>query len=91
MWQTQNKTLWSFLYIGWIGIVCVVLLILNFELVRIAIQTFAILGRDARAEKMIQFFLPILMIFLEFRIFDFLIDRADRTSEPEVTDERGPS
>jgi hypothetical protein len=90
MWRSQNKAVWSYLYIGWIGVVCIVLLILNFELVRMAIQGFPILARDARVEKMIQFFLPIGMIFLEFRIYDFLVDRADRTGGPEITDEGGP-
>lgn len=81
MSNSHNNPIWSYFYIAWIGVVCIVLLILNFELVGMAIQGLPALSQDARVRQMIQFFLPIILIFLEFRIYDFLIDRADRSDD----------
>lgn len=83
MHANRNKSIWNYFYIAWIGLVCIILLILNFEIVRMAVQGIPALSNYLRAAEMIQFFLPIVMIFLEFRIYDFLIDRADRAAELE--------
>ena len=81
MSNSHNQSIWSYLYIVWIGVVCVILLILNFELVRLAWQGVPFLANEVRVQQMVQFFLPIILIFLEFRIYDFLIDRSDRADE----------
>ena len=80
MIRGTNKSAWSYLYIGWLGIVCVVLLIVNFELISLAVMAIPPLSSDVRARQMIQFFLPIIMIFVEFWLYDYLTDRADRAS-----------
>ncbi len=90
MSNSHNKPFWSYLYIAWIGIVCVVLLILNFEVVRMALQGLPFLASDARGRQMLQFFLPIILIFIEFRVYDFLIDRSDRADDVTSTQNREP-
>ncbi len=77
----SNNTAWSYLYIGWLGIVCIVLLIVNFNLVTLAVMAIPAVASDVRARQMLQFFLPIIMIFLEFWIYDRLLDRADRLDD----------
>ncbi len=77
----SNNTTWSYLYIGWLGIVCIVLLIVNFNLVTLAVMGIPVVATDVRLSQMLQFFLPIIMIFLEFWIYDRLIDRADRSDD----------
>lgn len=81
MRTSPNNPIWGYLYIAWIGLVCIILLILNFELVRMAVGSIPFLAGNARLAQMLQFFLPIVMIFLEFRLYDYLIDRADRSDD----------
>ncbi len=81
MANSNNNTAWSYLYIGWLGIVCIVLLIVNFNLVTLAVMAIPVVASDVRSSQMLQFFLPIIMIFLEFWIYDRLLDRADRLDD----------
>lgn len=88
---SKNKPLWGYFYIAWIGLVCIILLILNFEVVRMAVASIPFLASNPRVAQMFQFFLPIVMIFLEFRLYDFLIDRADRTDEQRSVENEEPT
>jgi hypothetical protein len=87
MANSSQKPAWSYLYIVWLGVVCSVLLIVNFNLVNLVIMGLPFLTADVRISQLLQFFVPIVLIFVEFWIYDLLIDRSDRADDQSA----GPS
>jgi hypothetical protein len=61
-----------------LGLLICSLLVINGLLVRAFFIANPSLGNEVRLTQASQFILPILMIFLEFWIYDFLIYRAER-------------
>jgi hypothetical protein len=88
MANLHQRPAWGYLYIAWLGIVFVVLLIVNFNLVSIALASIPALAANRRATQMLQFFLPVILIFLEFWLYDWLNDRADQADEASESSPR---
>lgn len=63
------------MYVLWIGLVCVLLLTINGILVHSFLAANGNLITELRVEQALQYVIPVAMIFLEFWIFDLILDR----------------
>lgn len=70
--QTVRRPRWPIWSVLRSGIVLVGLLFLNSFLVNTFLDTSAIWAEDLRISQTLQFFLPLLLIFLEYWAYDFL-------------------
>ena len=70
--QTVRRPRWLVWSVLRSGIVLVGLLFMNSFLVNTFLDTSAILADDLRISQTLQFFLPLLLIFLEYWAYDFL-------------------
>jgi|LakMenEpi03Aug12_release.lakeMendotaPanAssembly.Ray.scaffolds.fasta_scaffold429565_2 hypothetical protein len=70
--QTVRRPGWLVWSVLRSGIVLVGLLFMNSFLVNTFLDTSALLADDLRISQTLQFFLPLLLIFLEYWAYDFL-------------------
>jgi hypothetical protein len=70
--QTVRRPRWLVWSVLRSGIVLVGLLFMNSFLVNTFLDTSAIVADDLRISQTLQFFLPLLLIFLEYWVYDFL-------------------
>lgn len=70
--QTVRRPSWLIWSLLRSGVVLVGLLFLNSFLVNTFLDTSAIVADDLRISQTLQFFLPLLLIFLEYWVYDFL-------------------
>ncbi len=68
-------------YAIWLGIVCTVLLIVNFEVVRAVLDFSGLRALNGKAAQVLQFFAPIALIVIEFWLYDAISDRAEYYSD----------
>ena len=83
-----NRSPLGCLYTGWLGLVCTVLLVFNFEIVRALLDITGSREINAKAAQVVQFFAPIALIVIEFWIYDLLSDRAEYYRELEQSTDR---
>jgi hypothetical protein len=83
----QGKSPFGFLNTIWLGIVCTVLLIVNFELVRSLVEVSGFRDLNAKGAQLVQFFVPVILIVIEFWLYDFLTDRAELQAEMDAPSE----
>jgi len=70
--QTARRSGWSFFSVLRSGLVLIGLLLLNSFLVKTFVDTSAMFSDDLRISQTLQFILPLLLIFIEYWIYDFL-------------------
>lgn len=64
------------------GLILILMLVINAYFVRTFFQT-EVTGIDERIFQAAQFVLPILMIFIEFRIYDLIVNRKQIANDDE--------
>lgn len=70
--QSVRRSGWSFFSVLRSGLVLIGLLLLNSFLVKTFVDTSAMFSDDLRISQTLQFILPLLLIFIEYWIYDFL-------------------
>lgn len=70
--QSVRRSGWSFFSALRSGIVLIGLLLLNSFLVKTFVDTSAIFADDLRVSQTLQFILPLVLIFVEYSVYDFL-------------------
>lgn len=69
--KTQRKG-WGVFALIRTGLILIGLLLLNSFLVKTLVDTSAMFSEDLRISQTLQFVLPLIMIFFEYWIYDFL-------------------
>ena len=82
-----RKSPLGFFYTVWLGIVCTVLLIVNFEIVQAIVDATGLRDVNAKAAQLVQFFVPVILIVVEFWIYDYLTDRAELQAGFDATND----
>ena len=86
----NNKSPLGCFYAIWLGIACTVLLIVNFEAVRALLDISGLRAINTKAAQVLQFFTPIVLIVIEFWLYDAISDRAEYHSDLEAPLDRKP-
>ncbi|MCE2791629.1 MAG: hypothetical protein ACK49R_14910 [Planctomycetota bacterium] len=70
--DNRRRTSWGWLTVFRFGLVLIALLLLNSFLVKAMVDSSALMADDLRITQTLQFALPLLMIFVEFWLYDLL-------------------
>lgn len=69
--QSVRRPSWSFLTLLRSGLTLIGLLMINSFLVKTFVDTSAVFADDLRISQTLQFILPLVLIFIEYWIYDF--------------------